>query len=126
MSNIQKLIDHLKSCTDLGFNMNYLHATDAPPFLSIDDHSGHNCGTVACLAGHIYHMCPELEGGEWDAPAEWLGLSSLDAYRLFFGIIPDRPEEGVPLTDITLEQALIVLEHLKATGEVRWDLILQN
>ena len=100
------------------------------------DYSGHGCGTTACLAGHIYLMeigkdkfLERVERTEIDPDyyldetdmiergAKYLDVSYKTASKLF-GI----KQRHLPLKDVTLDEAIAVLENLKVTGRVNWGL----
>ena len=124
--NVQILIDHLKTQTHCGFNMG-VYVTH--PHEPLHDHSPNHCGTTACLAGHIYHIVHNmdltdedtmgLESEMFNVGKHFLDLSGYQAGNLFLGL--NSPTD---LEDITLEQAIKVLEHLKATGEVDWSIVI--
>ena len=130
--NLQTLIIHLKTQTTYGFNMSYYVAQNA----TLPDNSPNNCGTVACIAGHAYHLAQNYDlnlKGATDreilmmgVARDWLGITQNQSYQLFWGELPED-EKGcrkqIPMNNITLDQALKVLEHLKTTGEVDWSII---
>ena len=112
--NIDRVIESLKSSDELGFNMWFY---SYPTSKSILDLSGRGCGTVGCIAGH----CVFLHYGQTK--------SNVDAFSIgmeFLDITEDQADElfqvGEPFVEgiITLEQAIATLEHLKETGEVKW------
>lgn len=82
-------------------------------------------GTVACIAGHCYLMATGVTVQEAIAATDaetietvatdFLGLTRDQASDLFF----DLPEE-MALMDVSVEQAIAVLNRLLDTGEVRW------
>lgn len=115
---------------DVGFNMNFW--TDNIDNVE-EDHSGRNCGTVACIGG----WCNIIENTDkgWDAfgdddglrAADFLGLDYPTAHQLFYPV--ERSEDGTSWTiydyeKITVEHAVEVLELLKETGKVCWDEVL--
>lgn len=140
-TNLQTLIDALRTHTlaeqkDVGFNMStYI----GRPNLWRDqpmntDHSGRNCGTVACIAGHAAWLATDADEVRDidltvvpDLAKKWLGLDEYTARELFLGGYsrPDSPEFLDYLTldqlsAVTLDQAIAVLEHLRDTGAVNW------
>lgn len=82
-------------------------------------------GTVACIAGHCYLMATGVTVQEAIAATDaetietvatdFLGLTRDQASDLFF----DLPGE-IALMDVSVEQAIAVLNRLLDTGEVRW------
>lgn len=145
VENIDTLIDHLKyqkiseetqkNNELVGFNMDFWavqrdrrYSESSEEFKK--DHSGHNCGTVACLAGHIQliqlgkHKFHEIVNGYGFTENEivkngaiYLGLPYSTAQKLF-GI----ENANVELGEVTLDEAIAVLENLKVTGKVKWGL----
>jgi hypothetical protein len=113
--NILAVADAIEkhSIPDLGFNMALLNGEGSA------DLSGHECGTVACIAGWtcaVAKIAPSFEGAR-----EFLGLerkqSSVSDYHngnLFF---PDLKSDH---WDATPSQAVAVLRHLAETGIVDW------
>lgn len=97
----------------------------------------HKCGTSACIAGWaLVLFAPDEPLYMVDVPndaAEILGLTNEQANDLFtperadYAGEDDRPGGVLPdplwLGDVTNEQAVKVLDHLIATGEVRWDIL---
>lgn len=132
IENLDKLIAVLEGLptmkTKVGFSMSFIFYA---PMTPDRDRSGHNCDTVACIAG----WCNIAKGtlnpnfGYWDLPkrardhdlfgnaAEWLGLPTGEAHSLFY------PDSNKPYTDYTLEDALKVLYNLKDTGRVDWSIV---
>ena len=91
---------------DFGFNMACIggEATERRP-----DRTGHNCDTVACIAGWAIHLFPG------SGVAEALGIS--DSNRQLDNLImPPNGRDG----RYTVENAVAVLRHLAATGVVDW------
>jgi len=120
IENIKLLIDTLQNDrliveSDVGFNMQYYHARSTS---HTDDKTGHDCGTVACIAGHASLIA---SGGTSHAPSHarhFLGLTHEQANSLF---IPDFTDGlRVRWVSITLEQALLTLAKLRDTGKVDW------
>lgn len=117
--NIKKLINRLRymkrttAKPQVGFNMStYIERGGCP------DKSGHDCGTVACLAGHATLLAGETNYNKIDAYAydtgkTYLGLTEAQADALF---LPDT----APWAAITLDHAIGTLEHLLEAGEVTW------
>jgi hypothetical protein len=105
-----------------GFNMAAYWAESG-----LDDHTGHGCGTVGCIAGWTAMMfdadgnrLPQRSAGECgplaDAPtdaAQAMGLSPAAAAELFLA-------SGVDLRSVTNCEAVAVLRHLAETGMVDW------
>lgn len=118
---ILQIADAIENHTlNLGFNLTFFKAevgTDIDLVNSdtkLVDHSGHNCGTVACIAG----WSAELRGSPTvsiNAEADWLGLEYDTAANLFGCEM--YPEER---NAVAQAQAIRTLHHLAATGEVDW------
>lgn len=122
----------------LGFNMNFVMNDRRPTWTPPDDdsdgwlhpdHTGHNCKTIACIAGWAYavhrpEMCklhaeqsPDrkpIDPFNIDEVEEIFGLDQVTVRELCF------PNHVGDLEDITTEHAVRVLRHLVATGEVDW------
>jgi hypothetical protein len=105
----------------LGFNMRWLFLKREPRRPDEIDMSGHDCGTVACIAGWALAVkkgsqprnAKKAEGEALITAEEYLGLNQYEAHALFFP--PERHER-----DITPSEAVAVLRHLAETGEVDW------
>ena len=125
--NVMLLRDHLVEMRDaplrpaVGFNMLVYYADtqedsiwDAP----IPDMCGHECRTVACIAGHATILSGVLPGErnfDYFSPAKrWLGLSWSDASYLFGGDF----DEVDTLDEITLDSVISQLDHMIKTGRV--------
>lgn len=84
-ANMLKLADRLEALDgEVGFNMDFLYL-DGGTNIGFADRSGHNCGTIACIAGHAAVM---VEGGRpqdpiWDTAVDFLGLERTTACQLF-------------------------------------------
>lgn len=102
---------------ELGFNMSYLRFTGGAA-----DASGHNCGTVACIAGWAVAL-GKLSGTFVDA-AEWLDIPyGKVGQELFF----PGDASGIRVRDwalITPAHAAGVLRQLAETGRVDWTAVL--
>jgi hypothetical protein len=105
------------SIAELGFNMDFFHfdggATDA---------SGHDCGTVACIAGTAVTL-GKLSGTFHEA-ADWLDIPYAKVgQELFF----PGDVSGIQVHDwslITPAHAAAVLRRLAETGRVDWTAVL--
>ena len=122
--NILKVADAIEhhSIADLGFNMGTLHYDDT---VTYPDKSGHNCGTVACIAGWTLALLGNVKTQGFTEAAGYLGINrTKDAdgnSDLFFASNHPDAFGGVgPLQKISQEQAVRTLRHLAATGEVDW------
>jgi hypothetical protein len=105
---------------DVGFNMSKYVASSE----GWVDQTGHECGTVACIAGWTAMMF-DADGNRLaapDLPSEFsahmtaqsaMGLTSRQADALF---TPDRLDYAT----ITQCQAVAVLRKLAETGKVDW------
>lgn len=135
---IRKLIDHLKQVDENLFRMDhwliFLDAVDSDEahlytinsLEHLDRVKKENqekdwCGTAGCIAGHTCMLFPG-EGYARDyshipsAAARILELNHEEQVYLF------TPRNVDDLSDVTLAQAIVVLEHFLATGEVDWTL----
>jgi hypothetical protein len=120
VENILKVADAIEqhSIPDLGFNMLWLKSEvggDA-------DRSGHNCGTVACVAGWTIALFGSRGDGFMEA-GQHLGLPRSKYRPLFYpgtGLDEDEADTH-PAWGATPAQAASCLRHLAETGEVDWD-----
>ncbi len=84
------------------------------------DRTGHQCGTVACIAGWVDIMEDGVEDGARSRPMwrarDILGLSENTARALFMG----NSASGRSLMEFTDKQAVAVLRNLAKTGKVEW------
>ncbi len=103
----------------IGFNMGPFYKAaqwNSGDFLT--DQTGHNCGTIACIAGwtHFMHGGKSRQSAAIATHArEVLGLTQKAADHLFCPF-------GVDNKTVTAQQAALVLYHLAATGKVDWDI----
>lgn len=83
----------------------------------------HNCGSAACIGGWAnFVRDPSDRGASLEAAAEWLGLPNPKGLPpLFFP--GEFTTEGFDPYCATSAQAVQVLDHLLATGEVDWSII---
>lgn len=106
---------------NLGFNMNYEFREIRPGEFHVHDFSGHNCNTVACIAGwtvvlqcgadRIYDDMPIMQLAK-----DILDLDYLESNTLFMpGII-----DGINYYEASQKDAVKVLRHLAKTGKVDW------
>lgn len=109
VENILKVADAIENheIADLGFNMAVIKA---PSRNEVPDMSGHDCGTVACIAGWTHTLFPAHSG---DAGFS-LGLADDVAESLFL-------PSGWLSNTITPQKAAKVLRNLTETGVVNWD-----
>lgn len=126
VENILKVADAIEqhSIPDLGFNMSGYIARRG-----VRDQSGHNCQTTACIAGYAAVLSGAVKPDEVDADAHepgaaFLGLAGEAADSLFFARNhPQYRSRGSRLWErITAPEAIAVLRHLAATGEVDWSI----
>ena len=85
------------------------------------------CGTSACIAGWavlMYSDNPQAGSGASEKAQDLLGLTSIQADRLFYGRNPDG-HAVKDLKHIKREEAIDVLNILLETGEVRWDKVVR-
>lgn len=90
----------------------------------------YECGTAACVAGWVVHANSNLEipdlidigkgknGNIPERARELLHISRAEAGRLFFAEASDLDE--LQFYNVKIEHAILVLEHLRETGEVAW------
>lgn len=80
----------------------------------------HECGTVACIAGHAVALfSPSERISEaliWDTAAKLLGLSGGESGNLFL------PHQGAQSFNISAADAAVVLDHLADTGLIDWSI----
>jgi len=117
--NVLKVADAIEnhSIPKLGFNMGLFYAKREGE----TDHTGHNCGTVACIAGWAYTVergkmnrnLVAAENAAYNAAKKWLDLSASEASALFY------PRWEVRHS-VTTQQAVTVLRNFAETGEVDW------
>jgi hypothetical protein len=122
---------------DLGFNMTDFWEPQAHALS--EDKSGHDCGTVACIAGHALFLTGKATVGKPKTvpsvaieAARWLGLEDMGemnevADQLFYGWSPgDQYVRGlyaVDMSRVTPADAAKVLRNLAETGKVDWTII---
>ena len=132
-ANILAVADAIEQHTIpwLGFNMGPFFSPAEERVYGSIDQSGHDCGTVACIAGHAaVLMCgvkvePQstaeadevFDGVFLREAAGWLGLAhgSEKTKDLFFAY-----SSGCDRCSISADQAVRTLRHLVATGNVDW------
>jgi hypothetical protein len=102
---------------ELGFNMGFFRFTGGAV-----DASGHDCGTVACIAGTAVTL-GKLDG-RFLAAADWLDIPyDKVGQELFF----PGDASGIRVHDWTLitpSHAAAVLRRLAETGRVDWAAVL--
>ncbi|MGH6957858.1 MAG: hypothetical protein ACREEW_14425 [Caulobacteraceae bacterium] len=78
----------------------------------------HDCGTVACIAGHAAVLANPRESfydiGIYSEARDWLGLNNFQAFDLF------EPGEVDDYGAVTPQMAADVIDNLIDTGEVQW------
>ena len=147
VERIIELADHIDRSTvpGLGFNLAaWVYNRNVNSSIGLPDHSGHGCGTTACIAGWavaLYGAAGEVlnptdqdvldgglrrvstartafrkSGGSYrERGQQLLGLSELQACDLFgLNGTPQRND------NVTKEQAVATLLHLAKTGKVDW------
>lgn len=136
VEKINALISHLETVKPKNFNMAYYLAK-----IEEDDEGDiyyhymparypNDCGTAACLAGHLFIMeNPESETltsaenyDYYSKGKEALGLTEMQASSLFLPIEEDLGDTDVLLyrLGLTKAQAIDTLNRLMETGEVEW------
>lgn len=128
-------IDHIMKTADLiesadltfrgvpvGFNMASWISTGG----YYPDHSGHGCGTTACIAGWAtlasgaYQHKSVVEENAYDYGRRYFGIDRDQASALFSGspLITDGVHD--PHAVPTSEMAVLTLRHFAMTGEISW------
>ena len=124
IDNLNRLIETLRNppaASRMGFNLSAWHSR---VFEGEETHVSYECGTFACIAGWSAYLADyELSMVEYDISdiaSDWLGLDPQTARELF------TPAIHVTYTSITREDAILVLSHLRDTGEVDWSIIAET
>ena len=103
---------------DLGFNMSTWNDVTADWAI---DHSGHSCGTVACIGGTAaVLMSARNPRNQWNSEAKaanWLGLSSRERHLLFFG----KPTGVEFLCDVQAKHAVATCRYAAEHNVIDWD-----
>jgi len=132
-NHILRVADAIEQRTieNLGFNMAVTFARYDGQYA---DQSGHDCGTIACIAGwsvafreqdrygevSVSRMAATLEeygGNVLDDARVWLGLDTDRADALFYG----RHHPSGSINSISVSEAVRTLRHLAETGKVDWE-----
>lgn len=107
---------------DVGFNMSVFNETIERADCA--DMTGHNCGTVACVAGWAALMWAEEELTEDDDYINFLSNTLDVSFEMAENIAtPDVSDGTLDYSVITTDQAADMLERLADTGEVKWNLL---
>lgn len=124
--NITTLRDYLSwlnepsTQPDIGFNMN---TYCGPSDIKTKDMTGHECGTVACIAGHacfLYTEAAKPKKGFWSVSEYYhvakdlLGLTDGDARFLFSGGFSDDLDQA----KISVTSAITELNYMIVHGQV--------
>lgn len=134
---LAETLENLPPEKKVGFNMGTYHHDLASDFGPMETNVGHQCGTVACIAGWASMFLREDGTGllqrprrEIDIPAfddlgaHLLGLDENQANSLFEPMNYEFENADIDWGQITPAQAAKVLRHLAATGEVDWSIVL--
>ena len=109
--NINKTIEAIRHQRDIGIFF------DMGTFFD----SNHSCGTSACIGGFAAILAnggTMRVGRDYESEGrEYLGLDPETAGNLFY---PGATEYGY---EASADDAIKVLEHLKATGEADWTIV---
>ena len=138
---IKKLIDHLKRIDERAFDMEHwlipvskvysaessfytINYVDAMAKTRREDLPEDEwCGTAGCLAGHtcmlFYEEAKELARVFGHIPVVAADILELEPNVSNYLFTPRNVDD---LKSLTLPQAIVVLEHFLATGEVDWTL----
>lgn len=120
VENVNRVADAIEGheFARLGFNMNDFVAK--AEWVEGGDRSGHNCGTVACIAGWSLAVRQGRSvrvwgSGAWVKASGFLGMDYNASYRLFL-------PSGLPVSysDVSPAVAVEVLRHLAKTGKIDW------
>lgn len=119
---IANAIEHgtLAEEKDTGFNMSVVWESREGRAISIKDYSGHNCGTVACVAGTasvMFGWSTTLGKNKWGEVQENLGLSPTEADELF---IPSG--HHTQTNRFTPKRAAAVIRHFACEDVIDWNL----
>lgn len=127
--NILKVADAIEnhSVPGLAFNMGfeYLSMEAKPSWMraSVDQRQmGEKCGAVACFIGwtnSVFHAESPLQSSK--SAGAYLGLDEEQYSQLFYPSV-DNGWPNVRYESVTPEQAVHVLRHFAATGEIDWTL----
>ena len=116
--NTSRLIKHLRSKPEVGFNMSVWMSAQITIY---PDNSGLNRKEVGCLATH----CFRVANGRYPKPSEHLDL--FKTATSFLGLEPSVACDLIfpPIANgfdrkVTVEQTIQTLEHLMKTGEAKW------
>lgn len=101
-SRLVRLRDFLATLPEERFDMRDWNQTD-------------ECGSVCCIGGWTEHLFAGPGELSEEAVAELIGLDYLEGQTLFYPANYDRAWDATPA------QAVRVLDHLLATGEVCWE-----
>lgn len=120
---VAKRIENIQK-RNVGFNMGPIYLNSGRVY---SDQSGHECGTVACIAGHAYleaghtraQLKRALDAGDsvWDAARDFLGLTPHQAQLLF---APPLAAREVGLENIPQSAAVETLRRAARTHEIDW------
>ena len=128
--NLMKVIKAIEGdeFEELGFNMAYWMRK---PTMANEDHSHkHGCGTLACIGGWanvVQHGFTNSFAYDENDAMRFLGLTHEEGIMLFYCELEERNEddaaESLPMSFVTQEEALLVLNHLHDTGEIVWGMV---
>jgi hypothetical protein len=145
IQNINRLIARLRLDDGRHFKMlDFMivpEDDDALPLSIIDSpKSIHTCNTAFCVAGWANAIAMRDRGinetlgdiyrgkvNDWDEAQDWLGLTNAQAADLFMlanSAISLGEFDKFP-HDVRQRAAILVLEHLRESGEVDWDRAIQ-
>ena len=124
--NVLKVADAIENHTieGLGFNM-LTYGSE-----HYRDRSGHNCGTVACIAGYAQALSGDI--AEYiptqaklfldltDDEANELFLRTKERHEIEYNVEEDLCKADELLDNTTPQEAVDVLRYLAATGKVDW------
>lgn len=125
VENIDKLIQWIRREDRVVFDMSNWRKDGFHP-RDIDESftegpSENFCGTTCCMAGLIAFELGHKGTDYVCEGANFLEIPFEQAEELFFGVGRERSYD---LEKITRDQAIEVLEILRATGEVQWDEVI--
>lgn len=107
--NIKRVRDHIAGLEPEQFDMGWWGDINHPQ---------HTCDTAACIGGWTEALLSNRALESTPEVGALLGLDAMASAALFY---PDAIGRFVPLSpSTTTTQAVAVLDHLLATGEVDW------
>jgi hypothetical protein len=109
----------------IGFNMGSLKAAAVTKTCDL---TGHDCGTVACIAGHAYleagHTPSQLKKANtaviWSVAKEFFGITEFEAEDLFAPYTLMNTKDVGRLSNIPLDMAVATLRASASAKRITW------